>query len=98
MRTDSSPKLTLVSGTGGQVESGNALSPFGPVRAGLIRQQTTQEVLLLESLRLLESRVAMLESKFLGVITTFLSDTEHLAEPGSSTSDTGGTELNDSRT
>lgn len=91
MRTDSSPKLTLVSGTGGQEPSGNALSPFGPLRAGLIRQQTTHEVQLMELLSTLESRVAMLESKFLGVLDTFLKDTAHLAEPGNGINDTGGT-------
>ena len=91
MRTDSSPKLTLVSGTGGQVESGNASSPFGLLSQGLIRQQTTHEVQLEVLLSTLEKRVAMLESKFLGVITTFLSDTAHLVEPGNGINDTGGT-------
>ena len=47
-----------------------ALSPFGPVRAGLTTLQTTQEVPLTELLNSLESKVEMLNYKSFVVYDT----------------------------
>lgn len=41
MKTSGSPRLTLLQGGDGATENGNALSIFGPVRAGLITMPTT---------------------------------------------------------
>ena len=65
MRTNASPRLTLVRGGGGREESGSALEIFGPKRAGLITTQpTSKEVQLSESLSYLEREVETLESRF----------------------------------
>jgi len=63
----------------GEEESGSASTIYGPVRAGLTTSQVTnREVQLLESLRCLEKKVEILESKYLEVFDTFLSVTEAL--------------------
>jgi len=63
----------------GEDESGSASTIYGPVRAGLTTSQvTSREVQLLESLRCLEKKVEILESKYLEVFDTFLSVTEAL--------------------
>jgi hypothetical protein len=80
------PTLRLV--TGGEEENGRALTPFGPVRAGLTNTQTTQEVALTELLNSLEKRIEDLQSKFSTVLDTFLRDTQHLVERGNTTLDT----------
>ena len=87
MRTEQSQSVTLRLVSGGKAENGSASFPFGPLRVGLVQRQTTQEVLLLELLSSLEKHLATLESKFLGVLNTFMSDTKHLAEPRSFTTD-----------
>ena len=87
MRTEQLQSVTLRLVSGGKASNGDALSPFGPMRAGLIQRQTIQEVQLEELLSSLEKHLATLESKFLGVLNTFMSDTKHLAEPRSFTTD-----------
>ena len=93
MPIDYSQRPTLRLVTGGEEESGPALIPFGPVRAGLTTTRTTQEVALTELLNSLEKRIEDLQSKFSTVLDTFLSDTQHLVERGSSTLDTTTTNL-----
>ena len=88
MPIDYSQRPTLRLVTGGEEESGSALTPFGPVRAGLIPMPKTQEVALTELLNSLEKRIDDLQSKFSTVLDTFIRDTEHLVERGSSTLDT----------
>lgn len=90
MRTEKSPRLTLVSGMGGKGESGRALTPFGPVRAGLTSTQITPDQRLTELLNCLENEVAILESKYYEVCDTWISVSEHLVKLGNFISDTGG--------
>ena len=86
---ESSQKITLRLVSGGREESGSALSPFGPVRAGLITTPRTNEaVQLTELLNCLERKITEANIKSLEVLNTFLRDTTHLVEPGSSTSNT----------
>ena len=64
----------------GEGESGLALSPFGPVRAGLITMQRTKEdQVLTELLNSLEKEIAELSIKSCEVLNIFLQDTKHLA-------------------
>ena len=89
---ESSQKITLKLVSGGREESGSALSPFGPVRAGLITTQRTNEaVQLTELLNCLERKITEANIKSFEVLNTFLRDTTHLVEPtgfGSSTTTT----------
>lgn len=62
--------LRLVSDT--PQENRTALSPFGPVRAGLTTSQKIQDQQLSELLRCLESEIATLESKYLEVCATLI--------------------------
>ena len=55
-----------------------ALSPFGPVRAGLTTSQTTNEARLTELLNSLESVVANLNYKSFTVYDTLVIATENL--------------------
>ena len=69
----------------GEAENGPALSPFGPVRAGLITMQRTKEdQALTELLNSLEREIAELSIKSCEVLNIFLRDTKHLAEHTSS--------------
>ena len=64
----------------GEGESGRALSPFGPVKVGLITMQRTKEdQALTELLNSLEKEIADLSIKSCEVLNIFLSDTKHLA-------------------
>ena len=64
----------------GEGESGLALSPFGPVRAGLITtQRTNEDQALTELLNSLEREIAELSIKSCEVLNIFLQDTKHLA-------------------
>jgi len=77
----------------GEDESGSASTTYGPVRAGLITSQvTSKEAQLLESLRCLEKKVEILESKYLEVFDTFLSVTQHLVRLSAFTNATTTTE------
>ena len=80
---ESSQKITLRLVSGGREESGSALSPFGPVRAGLITTQRTNEAVQLTALlNSLERKIAEANIKSLEVLNTLLNDTTHLVEPG----------------
>jgi hypothetical protein len=92
VKTYAYPNVTLTSYTGGGESSKPALSPFGPVRAGLTTSQITNEARLTELLNSLESVVASLISKSSTALDTLTTATkEMLAEPLPSTIDTGGT-------
>ena len=92
MKTYVYQSVTLTSYTSGVESSKRALSPFGPVRAGLTTTQRTNTVhQLTELLNYLEKQVTILESKSSKVLSTFLTDTTHLVEPKPSTIDTTGT-------
>ena len=74
----SSHKTTLRLVLGGKEENGNALSPFGPVRAGLTTtQKTNRDLALLVLLSSLERKIEDLNTKSLEVLNTFLTDTDH---------------------
>jgi hypothetical protein len=76
--TGSSQKTTLRLVLGGKEESGSALSPFGPVRAGLTTsQRTNKDLALLVLLSSLERKIEDLNTKSLEVLNTFLTDTDH---------------------
>ena len=79
---ESSQKITLRLVSGGREESGSALSPFGPVRAGLITTQRTSEAVQLTALlNSLERKITEANIKSFEVLNTFLNDTTHLVEP-----------------
>ena len=81
---ESSHKITLRLVSGGKEESGSALSPFGPVRVGLITTRPTNEaVQLMELLNCLERKITEANIKSLEVLNTLLNDTTHLVEPTS---------------
>lgn len=74
-RTNGSPNFTLIQGGGGEGESGNASSPFGPKRAGLITSQPTKrDRQLSESLNDLERETADLEFRYSKVLDTLVKD------------------------
>jgi hypothetical protein len=52
----------------GEDESGSALSPYGPMRAGLTTSHRIQLLVLSELLSSLESKVETLESRYLEVL------------------------------
>ena len=84
--------LTLVTDT--VEESNSALSPFGPVRAGLITSQTTLPLPLMELLNSLVKQVENLPSKSYTGYDTLRKDTVTLrALPYTSTIDTTGTDV-----
>ena len=88
MRTEKSPRLTLVSDTGGQGESGYVFDRFGPVKAGLIPTQPTLDQQLEELLSCLESKVTILESKYSEVCDTLIDAMELLVKHLRFTTDT----------
>ena len=97
MKTYVYRSVTLTSYTSGERENKRALSPYGPVKAGLItthvRETVKAESLvrLTELLNYLEKQVTILESKSSKVLSTFLTDTTHLVEPSLGTTDIIGT-------
>jgi len=66
--------VTLTSFTGGESESSPALSPFGPVRAGLTTKRTIPDLVLSELLSYLEKQSQILESKLSVASSTLLTD------------------------
>jgi hypothetical protein len=66
--------VTLTSYTGGGESSKPALSPFGPVRAGLTTRRTIPDLVLSELLSYLEKESQILESKLSQVSTTLSTD------------------------
>ena len=86
----SSHKTTLRLVLGGKEENGNALSPFGPVRAGLTTlQRTNKDLALTELLNSLEKKIEDLNTRSCEVLNMYLSDTplrvEHIAFSSSTT-------------
>lgn len=96
MRTYVYRSVTLTSYTSGESVSRSALSPFGPVKAGLTTTPAQETVRveslarLTELLNCLEREVTTLENKSLKVLSTSLQDTTHLVEPNLGTTDTTG--------
>ena len=81
--TGSSQKTTLRLVGAGEGESGSALSPYGPVRAGLITMQRTKEdQALTELLNSLESKMLEANIRSLKVLDTLINDTVHRANLG----------------
>ena len=79
---ESSQRTTLRLVSTGEGKSGSALSPFGPVRAGLITMQSTnKDQALTELLSSLEKKIVDLNTKSYAVLNIFLHGTTHLAEP-----------------
>ena len=86
---ESSQRTTLRLVGTGEEESGSALSPFGPVRAGLITtQRTNEDQALTELLNYLERKITEANIKSYTVLNTYLSDTEHPVRHTSSFSNT----------
>ena len=86
---ESSQRTTLRLVGTGEGESGSALSPFGPVRAGLITTQRTKEdQVLTELLSSLERKIADLNTKSYEVLNTLRFVTNLLAERGTFSSST----------
>ena len=85
---ESSLKNTLRLVGAGEGESGPALSPYGPVRAGLITMPTpktrmgNQDQALTELLNCLESKMLEANIKSYAVLNTLIDDTVHRANPG----------------
>ena len=84
MRTDVSPRLTLLQGGDGEGENGSASTIFGPVRAGLTTTPTTRPQLHTESLNDLVKIVDDLVSRYLEVSDTLITATEVLVKRGRS--------------
>ena len=84
MRTVSSQKNTLRLVMGGRAKSGSALTPFGPVRAGLIttpshltqKENLDQQLTVL--LNSLEKGLAELTSKSCEACDTYITGTHRL--------------------
>jgi hypothetical protein len=95
VRTEGSPRLTLVQGGDGEGESGSASTIFGPVRAGLTTTQITPPQLRTESLNDLVKIVDDLVSKYLEVSDTLITVTTRLVERGRSGSATSTTSVVD---
>lgn len=86
---ESSLKNTLRLVGAGEGESGSALSPFGPVRAGLTTTQRTKEdQVLTELLNCLESKMLEANIKSLEVLDMLINDTLPRVKPTSSFSNT----------
>jgi hypothetical protein len=66
--------VTLTSYTGGGESSKPALSPFGPVRAGLTTRRTIPDLVLTELLSYLEKQSQILESKLSVASSTLSTD------------------------
>ena len=89
---ESSLKNTLRLVGAGEGESGSALSPFGPVRAGLTTTQRIKEdQALTELLNSLESKMLEANIKSLEVLDMLINDTVHLAKQKVSFSNTATT-------
>ena len=69
----------------GEGENGYASDIYGPLKVGLTSTHRTQNQQLSESLSSLEKRIETLESRYLEVLGTFLSVTEHLVKLGAFT-------------
>ena len=74
MKTYVYRSVTLTSYTGGGESSKPALSPFGPVRAGLTTRRTIPDLVLTELLSYLEKQSQILESKLSVASSTLSTD------------------------
>lgn len=74
MKTYVYRSVTLTSYTGGGEGSKPALSPFGPVRAGLTTRRTIPDLVLSELLSYLEKESQILESKLSVALNTLSTD------------------------
>jgi hypothetical protein len=74
VKTYAYPSVTLTSYTGGREGSKPALSPFGPVRAGLTTKRTIPDLVLTELLSYLEKESKTLESKLSLALNTLSTD------------------------
>ena len=72
----------------GEDESGSALSPYGPMRAGLTTSHRTQLLVLSELLNSLEREVEILHSKYCEAYVILIDVMERLAKLTSSLSPT----------
>ena len=82
---ESSQRSTLRLVGTGEGKSGTALSPFGPVRAGLITmQRTNKEVPLTVLLSSLERQITEANIKSYAVLNTLISGTNPPAKLGTS--------------
>ena len=82
---ESSQRTTLRLVGTGEEKSGSALSPFGPVRAGLITMPSTnKDQVLTELLNSLEKKIADLNTKSLKALNIFLHGTNPPVGLGSS--------------
>ena len=79
---ESSQRSTLRLVGTGEESNGSALSPFGPVRAGLTTmQRTREEAQLMELLSSLERKITEANTKSYEVLNIFMKDTTHIVEP-----------------
>ena len=86
---ESSQRTTLRLVGDGEGKSGPVLSPYGPVRAGLITTQRIKEdQALTELLNSLESKMLEANIRSLKVLDILINGTVHRANPGSSFSNT----------
>jgi len=91
---ESSQRTTLRLVGAGVGESGRALSPFGPVRAGLTTtQRTNEDQVLTELLNSLERKIAELNSKSYEALNILISGTVPPARRGTSFSSTSTTSV-----
>lgn len=89
---ESSLKNTLRLVGAGEGESGSALSPYGPVRAGLTTTQRIKEdQALTELLNSLERKMLEANIRSLKVLDTLINDTVHRAKQKISFSNTATT-------
>ena len=80
--TKSSHRTTLRLVGTGEEESGSAYSPFGPVRAGLITtQRTNEDQVLTELLNSLERKIADPNTKSYEALNILRLGINHRAEP-----------------
>ena len=90
MKTYVYRSVTLTSYTGGGESSKPALSPFGPVRAGLTTRRTIPDLVLTELLNYLEKESKILESKLSLALNTLSTDIQpRVTRLVSSTANTG---------
>lgn len=93
---ESSQRTTLRLVGTGEGESGSALSPFGPVRAGLITMQRTKEdQVLTELLSSLERKITELNFKSYEALNILTLAMAPLAKHTSSSSETTTTDICD---
>ena len=93
MKTYVYRSFTLTSYTGGREGSKPALSPFGPVRAGLTTRRTIPDLVLSELLSYLEKESKILENKLSQVSNTLNTDIKIRVERLVSTTARTGTKL-----